>query len=66
MKHSHSSDYACPGIGHTSVSDTNTTPTLIITFFIAFPQIIVGADVSVSMSYPVSISMSVLYSSTTL
>ena len=30
MKHSHSSNYACPGIGHTSVSDTNTTPTLII------------------------------------
>ena len=31
MKHGNSSDYVCPGVGHASVSDTDTILTPIIT-----------------------------------
>jgi len=31
MKHGNSSEYVCPGVGHTSVFDIDTIPTPIIT-----------------------------------
>jgi hypothetical protein len=57
IKHKHSLDLACPNVcGHASVSDTDTYGYIELWHF---KKIIIGVDVSVS--YPVSMVVSVLH-----
>jgi hypothetical protein len=47
MKHEHSLDYVCLGVGHASVSDTDTYDNTELRLFL---KIIIGVGVSVSVS----------------